>query len=169
MMTCDYGVEPDFVVHTQEEWSSLSSNIALTRRRRCPIVVIDSPAIYNIIIDGKSSLYEVHVVGETRLCSALNFTIHTLKDDAIIELADVGRIGKMCGRSRIFEMRYTTIMAMTDEAKVNDAFRSEVLVADRDIILNGGPSELFSRTMNTNFFKEIASYLGGEGENQVGF
>ena len=46
MMTCDYGVEPDFVVHTQEEWSSISSNIALTRRRRCPIVVIDSPAIY---------------------------------------------------------------------------------------------------------------------------
>lgn len=109
------------------------------------------------------------MVGETRLCSALNFTIHTLKDDAIIELADVGRIGKMCGRSRVFEMRYTTVMAMTGEAKVNDAFRSEVLVADYDLILNGGPGELFSRTMNTNFFKEITSYLGGEGENQVGF
>lgn len=66
-------------------------------------------------------------------------------------------------------MRYTTVMAMTGEAKVNDAFRSEVLVADYDLILNGGPSELFSRTMNTNFFKEIASYLGDEGENQVGF
>ena len=52
---------------------------------------------------------------------------------------------------------------------MNDAFRSEVLVADYDLILNGGPSELFSRTMNTNFFKEIASYLGDEGENQVGF
>ena len=92
-----------------------------------------------------------------------------MKDDAIIELADVGRIGRMCGRSRVFEMRYTTVMAMTGEAKVNDAFRSEVLVADYDLILNGGPSELFSRTMNTNFFKEIASYLGSEGENQVGF
>lgn len=57
-------------------------------------------------------------------------------------------------------MRYTTVMAMTGETKVNDAFRSEVLVADYDLILNGGPSELFSRTMNTNFFKEIAYYLG---------
>lgn len=64
-MTCDYGVEPDFIVRTQEEWSSLSSSMALTRRRRRPIVVIDSPAIYNIIIDGKSSLHEVHVVGES--------------------------------------------------------------------------------------------------------
>lgn len=65
MMTCDYGVEPDFIVRTQEEWSSLSSSMALTRRRRRPIVVIDSPAIYNIIIDGKSSLHGVHVVGES--------------------------------------------------------------------------------------------------------
>lgn len=46
MMTCDYGVEPDFIVRTQEEWSNLSDSIALTRRRRRPIVVIDSPAIY---------------------------------------------------------------------------------------------------------------------------
>ena len=165
MGTCDYGVEPDFIVRTQEEWSSLSGRISLARGGRRPVVVIDAPNILNIIIDGKSSLYEVHVVGETRLCSALNFTIHTLKDDAIIELADVGRIGRMCGRSRIFEMRYTPVMAMTGEAKVNDAFRSEVLVADYDIILNNGPSELFSRTMNTNFFKEIASYLDDEENN----
>ena len=29
-MTCDYGVEPDFIVRTQEEWSSLSNSIEAT-------------------------------------------------------------------------------------------------------------------------------------------